>query len=261
MTFFPDLGPYRYGFGPVGWDQNGPHSLEATELYWWMWDPKDGAFDLPELTVGWLEPPHDYARGEMSASLIEKLDHLCRASRYHVTRGFHPCGFCGDTSDGLGSKEIRVQGEGVVFASPNKIAHYVSAHGYAPPEEFVAALQSCSGLAEPKVGVQRPVSADMIPREDVSVVRLEAEISALLRKDHRDRVFPDMSIRDGGEIIEVNTRIDLRGLAEPVERSWQVPKAALLNTTQSVHCIIGMLEATHSELALPLFLRQHRSQT
>ncbi|WP_437984808.1 hypothetical protein [Sorangium sp. So ce117] len=33
MTFFPDLAPYRYGFAPVAWDQNGPPSLEPIELY------------------------------------------------------------------------------------------------------------------------------------------------------------------------------------------------------------------------------------
>jgi hypothetical protein len=41
----------------------------------------------------------------------------------------------------LGEAEIRVNGEGnVIFASPNLICHYIAAHGYRPPDEFMAAL-------------------------------------------------------------------------------------------------------------------------
>ena len=41
----------------------------------------------------------------------------------------------------LGSAEIRVQGkEGKVYAAPTLIYHYVAAHDYDPPQEFVEAL-------------------------------------------------------------------------------------------------------------------------
>jgi hypothetical protein len=39
-----------------------------------------------------------------------------------------------------GSAEIRVVGVGRVYAAPDLIGHYVEAHGYCPPEEFIAAV-------------------------------------------------------------------------------------------------------------------------
>ncbi len=40
----------------------------------------------------------------------------------------------------LGAAEIRVLSRmGTVYAAPNLIYHYVSAHGYKPPEEFLDA--------------------------------------------------------------------------------------------------------------------------
>lgn len=252
MTFFPDLAPYRYGFGPVAWNENGPPSLEPTRLYGWMWSPENGALDLPELTVGWLEPPHEWSRSELPTLLVDKLDQLCRTSRYHITRGFHPCGICGDVADGLGSTEIRLLGDGVVYAAPNKIAHYVSVHGYAPPNDFIAALERCEGLAQPRRDMLRPVTIDMIPRESIDVSLLDAEVRASLRRNHREQIFPGLSFHDRGDIVAVFAHVDLRARSEPFERSWAVPKRALLNVAQAVDGIISMLEATHTAQALAL---------
>ncbi len=76
------------------------------------------------------------------------LDRLCRASRYLLTRGWHFCPFCGD-ADARGSAEIRIQGNGVVYAAPTLIAHYVAVHRYAPPPEFIDSLRACDGVADP----------------------------------------------------------------------------------------------------------------
>lgn len=67
--------------------------------------------------------------------------------------GFHKCEFCDDQSfEGmkvsrhgretrLGSAEITVKGKGGrIYAAPNLIYHYVAAHDYDPPKEFVEAL-------------------------------------------------------------------------------------------------------------------------
>lgn len=42
----------------------------------------------------------------------------------------------------LGADEIRVIGErGQVYAAPNMLYHYVTVHGYKPPDEFIQALK------------------------------------------------------------------------------------------------------------------------
>ena len=68
-------------------------------------------------------------------------------------RGFHLCELChGSPPDAalhwrggekilLGSAEIRVFGlNGVVYAAPNMIYHYVLTHRYCPPLEFIRAV-------------------------------------------------------------------------------------------------------------------------
>jgi len=41
----------------------------------------------------------------------------------------------------LGNGEIRVAGDGVTFAAPVLIVHYIEEHGYLPPPEFLEAVE------------------------------------------------------------------------------------------------------------------------
>ena len=99
-------------------------------------------------------------RGPVPPGFIDRLKVLIQ--HHHAqTRGFHVCQFCTDLpaalspgeafhpklydeclADGrLSSAEIRVRGEdGRWYAAPRMIAHYVEAHGYRPPEEFIRAV-------------------------------------------------------------------------------------------------------------------------
>jgi hypothetical protein len=72
-------------------------------------------------------------------------------------RGVHVCDLCSSwkslhasfagASLFLGSAEIRVFGDSVVYAAPTLVFHYVTAHQYQSPSEFVEAV--CSGIAPP----------------------------------------------------------------------------------------------------------------
>ena len=126
MAYFPALSPFRHGLEPVRWGADGPPGVEPADLYWWPGDGLgEGAFAVPELNVGWLDPPHEFPRAPMEPELVEKLQRLCTESRYRMMRGFHPCGFCHEAHD---SGEIRIAGNNVVYAAPRLIAHYVAAH-------------------------------------------------------------------------------------------------------------------------------------
>ena len=104
------------------------------------------------LNVGWLDNEHDYPAGEIEPALLDKLFDLCLKPA-RQTRGWYHCLFCPPQRGGyktewharqiiLGSAEIRVRGrEGVEFASPNLIFHYVRDHKYLPPREFLDALR------------------------------------------------------------------------------------------------------------------------
>lgn len=114
----------------------------------------------PIINIGWLDPAHPLPTGHVPGDVIRTLARLCR-DPVHGTRGFHTCKFCppagadrepfttGRDEDGefmVGSAEIRVAGpSGVTFAAPDMVIHYVTEHGYQPPDEFLAALGSSAG--------------------------------------------------------------------------------------------------------------------
>lgn len=104
------------------------------------------------LNIGWLDNRNPFHKGKIDEFFLDKLFNIC-LKRIKRTRGYHPCPFCksgfglkaernGQTII-LGSAEIRVKGlNGKIYAAPNLIYHYVEAHNYSPPEEFINAVLS-----------------------------------------------------------------------------------------------------------------------
>ncbi|MGO1056455.1 DUF7919 family protein [Crossiella sp. CA198] len=133
------------------------------------------------LTVGWLGAGVEFERGEPAADFVDALRKLAAFESVGQTRGYHYCwlcqavaGFdwepaeipCAEAERGaltLGSAEIHVPGAGgVVYAAPNLICHYVLAHQYSPPAEFVAAVLAASargGVEWGRVKAALPVGA------------------------------------------------------------------------------------------------------
>jgi hypothetical protein len=92
---------------------------------------------------------------------ISEVLRLVRDNPVNRTRGWHRCDLCGRPSDVsrpepaypaqmdldgspvfLGDCEIRVQDRaGVVYAAPSLLAHYMAAHAYLPPSQFLRALR------------------------------------------------------------------------------------------------------------------------
>lgn len=106
---------------------------------------------VSELNVGWLEKSYPHEMGHVEDDIVQKILILCFRP-VHTTRGFHYCDLCtgsrtrvrvkcGDLERALGSAEIRVPGEeGVVYAAPNLVYHYITKHGYRPPVQFLDAV-------------------------------------------------------------------------------------------------------------------------
>jgi hypothetical protein len=106
--------------------------------------------DPNQLNVGWLGRGHPYSQGEVSEEFLDRLFEFCRAHLFKMG-GNHGCELCVHPSDGmrvqrgdketwLGDAEIRVVGKGKVYAAPTLIFHYVTAHKYRPPDEFIQAV-------------------------------------------------------------------------------------------------------------------------
>ncbi|MGA4506352.1 hypothetical protein ACQB6R_12460 [Propionibacteriaceae bacterium G1746] len=105
----------------------------------------------PVLAFGWLEPGRPYLVGQCPVVVVAALERLEPVDR---TRGFHACGFCEGaaafagaphrTLDGrdlvLGSASLAVTVGGNRWVAPNLVLHYITAHGYLPPDEGVRGL-------------------------------------------------------------------------------------------------------------------------
>ncbi|PKO20273.1 MAG: hypothetical protein CVU38_20995 [Chloroflexi bacterium HGW-Chloroflexi-1] len=125
MAYYPDLSLYTY-YSPLG-------------------------ESLTTLNVGWLDRVHVYPQGEMSDVFTERLWSFCHKPVLK-TRGVYGCDFCpkanrfdiqrrGDEELLLGTAQLRVFGQGdTVYAAPDLIYHYVVAHRYCPPAEFIQAV-------------------------------------------------------------------------------------------------------------------------
>jgi hypothetical protein len=101
------------------------------------------------LLVGWIDRDHPFERGDSPAQVIEKIEQMCRTP-LRRTRGWHSCPFCreypityrlnGGGLLTLGDAEVEVHGSDVVYACPTLILHYMTAHRYKPPVEFLNTL-------------------------------------------------------------------------------------------------------------------------
>ena len=115
----------------------------------------------PATNVGWLDEGHGYPMGPVPRAFVETLSGLCRVGVLPM-RGVHYCDLCTpkrerrsyadlvstvvQSSAGdyyVGNAEIRVpRSNGVPYAAPNMVIHYVVVHGYCPPEGFIEAVLS-----------------------------------------------------------------------------------------------------------------------
>jgi hypothetical protein len=88
----------------------------------------------PLIAVGWLgsdvPPSLDTVPGGFVHSLVDRAPAAIRF------RGWHACEICrkmGSEKVACGTANIFVPFEGKVYAAPEMIADYITAHGYAPP--------------------------------------------------------------------------------------------------------------------------------
>lgn len=101
----------------------------------------------PLVAVGWLDPRHEFPTGDVAPAFVETVRGLtAHAWQPCLYRGLHRCELCPPEEAPAEHRNLFVPGDGVVFASPVLIVHYVEAHGYAPPSAFVAAVERCPAM-------------------------------------------------------------------------------------------------------------------
>ena len=116
--------------------------------------------------VGWLDAVHSFRKGAVEHRLIEKIKHLA-ATPVELYRGKHLCEVCTVPPDAeitfvpdrcrvidpkcswarwaasrQSNGEIRVTDQGVTYAAPVLIVHYIEEHSYLPPSQFLKAIEN-----------------------------------------------------------------------------------------------------------------------
>lgn len=95
------------------------------------------------LAVGWLEKGHTFPKGRPGDDVVGRLRELhSRVWSFSLYRGFHQCQFCRQR-DAVSNSSIVVPGNGVIYASPTLLLHYIETHSYVPPEVFSDAVLRC----------------------------------------------------------------------------------------------------------------------
>jgi hypothetical protein len=94
--------------------------------------------------VGWLSAEHALTQGEVPAEFLARLkefaarwDASTTALGWPVAMEMHCCELCDDF---MAAGNFGVPGGGLLFVAPEMLPHYVEAHRYRPPDEFIAAV-------------------------------------------------------------------------------------------------------------------------
>jgi DNA gyrase B/Histidine kinase-, DNA gyrase B-, and HSP90-like ATPase len=96
------------------------------------------------LAVGWLENGKPFPQGESDPAFLAALETQAKQPWAPVEFiGVHPCEFCPEGRRPMGRHNLFIPGDGVVFAAPALIGHYIREHAYRPPSAFVKAVLSC----------------------------------------------------------------------------------------------------------------------
>lgn len=97
-------------------------------------------------SIGWLDGEHDFPTGQVSAEFFERLTELARDPfEPFSSMGFHECEVC-QFPEARNGRNMFIPGDGFIFVSPAMIVHYVAAHSYRPPDEFITAVMACPDM-------------------------------------------------------------------------------------------------------------------
>jgi len=112
--------------------------------------------------IGWLSQGEPFSVGEVPEDFFEKLCQLLVSPwsppALPVTAGGHHCDLC-QFSGGVeniqykhyqiqsrSSSSLYVPGPKCIYVSPTSVAHYIDAHRYQPPPEYIEAVMQCSTM-------------------------------------------------------------------------------------------------------------------
>jgi len=108
-------------------------------------------------SVGWLGE-HIPRLGDTPPSIIETLRHFRRINQHDDNDfGDHECEICGKESS---HGEFWIEAGGIRYVLPVMVFHYIDAHGYAMPPEFVSIVEEMESKDESSKAANQCVQTD-----------------------------------------------------------------------------------------------------
>jgi hypothetical protein len=114
-------------------------------------------------SIGWLDSAHPFTTAPIDEDLLFRLFVLAEDAWQPLRFcGYHGCGLCSEPQPfgtqvafkgrrlTVGTDNLFIPGRSVVYAAPSLILHYILAHQYQPPTEFVDAVRTCPGMFTPE---------------------------------------------------------------------------------------------------------------
>jgi hypothetical protein len=96
--------------------------------------------------VGWLHNEHPFHAGRVEPRVYSRLVALLGSAwQPVVSAGFHECEMC-LYDPARGHINLFIPHGDVVFVTPELVAHYMNAHGYAPPDSVCEAILNCPDM-------------------------------------------------------------------------------------------------------------------
>jgi hypothetical protein len=143
--------------------------------------------------VGWLSGKRSFTQGEVSPEVMARIKEFATrwgegimALGWGVFMGLHECELCHDF---MASGNFGVPCGELLFVAPEMLPHYVEAHDYRPPDEFVAAVmqsplpgtEEYRAMAEPF----RRLHWQLHERRNQEAIKKAARYAAKLGGDER----------------------------------------------------------------------------
>ncbi len=107
----------------------------------------------PDLcSIGWLDGTHLYPMGMVPFQFLAALRlHVRTAWQPLFYMGPHECELClREMHNGyMASSNLWRPGPALLYIAPGMIVHYIQAHHYRPPDEFIEAVLNCPPQGSP----------------------------------------------------------------------------------------------------------------
>ena len=112
------------------------------------------------LAVGWLQRGYEFNRGDVPERVLDRLAEFAITPMPQpggVFAGHHECDLCPERIESKypparwhfrssSHRNLYIPFEGRVYVSPESVGHYITEHGYCPPEPFLNAVESCPAV-------------------------------------------------------------------------------------------------------------------